>query len=522
MHVADAGSTYSRFFADSLALAGFSVLFVVDPDARHSMASDAAAPNVSNAIRVGRIAVCYRWLLALGYRAGILGIRREKLMADVGILNDPPAGRLREEVGDFYRQLPPWFVFVFGLAYLSGYQIESLYYSSLGIGDVAGEILKLKYVQTGMVFLFSCALVTAFATLLAVAPFLNMGLENAPLGSPLAEALSGRPRLSRVFGAAIRVTRWIGGVSRTNATLSAAPDEPPQTGRYVTRWNVLVAWADILIIYVAVTFTPLRYFQHTAQLLGLTVLIIALVLYVVFLRRTESQYDDQYGAARRDATTGKFLPGEAERLWIQWRIHVGNRGWATIVLFLAVALAAVGVLRSKSAALRDFAWPGGVIYVLLTLLIPAFGAQIIYRLAWIKRIVDREPEGRTLRHFLIFGAIGVLSLLIFFLVLTSYAYNVFPFIPVSKGGGDYENAPLASVIWKGEEKGKQLDSKDLKDTILLYTNSSSYYFAKPKKESNPCHWRTGSGRPRIVELSRDEVRALFFGPEPEAIHSNCS
>ena len=36
---------------DSSALAGFSVLFVVETNARHSMASDAAAPNVSNAIR---------------------------------------------------------------------------------------------------------------------------------------------------------------------------------------------------------------------------------------------------------------------------------------------------------------------------------------------------------------------------------------------------------------------------------------------------------------------------------------
>jgi hypothetical protein len=34
-----------------LALAGFSVLFVVKTNARHSMASDAAVPNVSNAIR---------------------------------------------------------------------------------------------------------------------------------------------------------------------------------------------------------------------------------------------------------------------------------------------------------------------------------------------------------------------------------------------------------------------------------------------------------------------------------------
>ena len=37
--------------SDILALAGFSVLFVVETIARHTMASDAAAPNVSNAIR---------------------------------------------------------------------------------------------------------------------------------------------------------------------------------------------------------------------------------------------------------------------------------------------------------------------------------------------------------------------------------------------------------------------------------------------------------------------------------------
>jgi hypothetical protein len=39
---------------DSLAIAGFIVLFVVKTDARHSMASDAAAPNVSNAILLKR------------------------------------------------------------------------------------------------------------------------------------------------------------------------------------------------------------------------------------------------------------------------------------------------------------------------------------------------------------------------------------------------------------------------------------------------------------------------------------
>jgi hypothetical protein len=44
-----------------LQLAGFSVLFVVETVARHTMASDAAAPNVSNAIRSNeRVA----WLLA--------------------------------------------------------------------------------------------------------------------------------------------------------------------------------------------------------------------------------------------------------------------------------------------------------------------------------------------------------------------------------------------------------------------------------------------------------------------------
>src|ERR1700730_8749826 len=44
-----------------LQLTGFSVLFVVETVARHTMASDAAAPNVSNAIRSNeRVA----WLLA--------------------------------------------------------------------------------------------------------------------------------------------------------------------------------------------------------------------------------------------------------------------------------------------------------------------------------------------------------------------------------------------------------------------------------------------------------------------------
>jgi hypothetical protein len=63
-----------------------------------------------------------------------------------------------------FRYLPQWFVAAFALIYISGYFVDFLYYSSIGIEGAGTDLLKLKYLQIGINFLvlFSIIIVPTF------------------------------------------------------------------------------------------------------------------------------------------------------------------------------------------------------------------------------------------------------------------------------------------------------------------------------------------------------------------------
>lgn len=50
-------------------------------------------------------------------------------------------------------QLPPWFIAIFATIYLCGYSIEFFFYSYFGINDADSELLRMKYIETGVEFL---------------------------------------------------------------------------------------------------------------------------------------------------------------------------------------------------------------------------------------------------------------------------------------------------------------------------------------------------------------------------------
>jgi hypothetical protein len=56
---------------------------------------------------------------------------------------------------------PQWFGAIFALVYLSGYLVDFFYYSSRGVVDIGGEVLKLHYVHIGLEFIIACVVVVA-------------------------------------------------------------------------------------------------------------------------------------------------------------------------------------------------------------------------------------------------------------------------------------------------------------------------------------------------------------------------
>jgi hypothetical protein len=50
------------------------------------------------------------------------------------------------------KYLPEWFIALFALVYVTGYLVDIFFFSSLGITDAGAEVLKLQYIETGLVF----------------------------------------------------------------------------------------------------------------------------------------------------------------------------------------------------------------------------------------------------------------------------------------------------------------------------------------------------------------------------------
>lgn len=95
------------------------------------------------------------------------------------------------------------------------------------------------------------------------------------------------------------------------------------------------------------------------------------------------------------------------------------------------------------------------------------------------------------------------SILILFLILMTYAYVVFPFIPVEKGGGDFNSATRISVV---TQPGAV--QADIKDSVLIYSTSTSLFFAKPEPKNDACDWRATGVIPDLIEVRREDVRSI--------------
>ncbi|HEU0084072.1 MAG TPA: hypothetical protein VFQ87_14490 [Bradyrhizobium sp.] len=372
-----------------------------------------------------------------------------------------------------HQQLPLWFTAVFAISYVSGYLIEYLYYASLGIVDTGGDIFKLKYIQTGIIFLFSCSLIATYVVAVVGAPRMNIPLLD-----------------------------------------------PPQTAWHISRPIVFAVMFNVVSIYISVLFTPLHYVETTAQWAGIIALVILFLIFGIIYFLSEKHYEASYTKASEN-NSRTFSEIQKEELRRQWDAYILGRDAAAWFFSCLVLLSDFVFLRGRDAALRDLLFQGGWIFLIFSILIPILVYRIFLRLDLVSKV---ENQNGDFLYYMIVSSGGILLALLLYVVLICYSYWVFPFIPSIKGGGDYENASRVSVVLKKVDVRERLgdvnlNSQELEQALIIYSSSSSYYFARPTKNNNPCDWRAGHAKPWITEVRRDEVRALMFGGESR--QSNC-
>jgi hypothetical protein len=383
-----------------------------------------------------------------------------------------------------HQHIPPWFIAVFALAYISGYLIEFLYYGSLGIVDAAGDIFKLKYIQTGIMFLLSSTVISVFIVAVFFAHRMRRGL------------------------------------SETDA---------PGPGVYPTWCSVLPALAYVFSLYISVILTPLHYVETSDQWIGIVLLVALFMGYAFIFLGAEAYYKRLYNTHYSPVRDDTILA-----LQRRWRFIIRARDFVAMVFLVLTVIADISFLYERRDALLDLLVGGAWIYVLFTLLIPA----LLYRInARLREAKERGGErGQFLSYMTMTGG-GTLLCFVLFVMFMTYSYWVFPFIPSLKGGADYEDASTVRMIRDSappknkrpgllaSRGGSSKDDRDLEETLILYSTESSYYLAKPKpdpkpeKSNTPCEWRAGRKIPKITEIHRDEIKRVLINAVPK--ESNC-
>jgi hypothetical protein len=390
--------------------------------------------------------------------------------------------------------LPPWFAAIFGAVYLSGYLIEFFYYSSLGITDATSEILKLKYVGTGLTF-FVLLLIIAIPTMVII------GRASLPIAVPT-----------------------------TGPSVSLGP------------WALGMTLFNFISIYCAILFAPLQYFDFDAHWDRWGALIGLVLLWVIYV--TVGVVVD---LAIKHQTEREIRNARNAELSDEQRIYLARRREAYSKIRMAVAWVLIGcivwldivIFRGRFSTVASLFWPYGIFFAGFSILMGAQLSRVHFRLANLAQNIQElgettsndesdkprydelanraqgasELEFANFRYlaYEILSSLG--TLVLFVLALTSYAYVIFPFVPFSKGGADYEFARRVAVSTLHSVQAPI----DLSDALILYSTSSSYYITTPVKGNDACDWRRHLATPNIVQLARAEVSNISFKTE----YRNC-
>ena len=204
---------------------------------------------------------------------------------------------------------------------------------------------------------------------------------------------------------------------------------------------------------------------------------------------------------------GLFLPS--------WRIKKELLDpWSVEIRWLFVAavfLQTLFVFASLRALLWEMLTLGGYMYFLLLFLVGEF----VWRL---KGRFDSDEGAGLFPTYAVMGL--TLCAALFYISILCFAYRVYPYIPVAKGGGDYTDEPMC--ILKFDEKYEKSIPRNIIDThasslqskplMLIDETDNRMFIAKPSATNNPVEWRKPGhlNKPRIVTIRREAVTSVEY------------
>jgi hypothetical protein len=113
---------------------------------------------------------------------------------------------------------------------------------------------------------------------------------------------------------------------------------------------------------------------------------------------------------------------------------------------------------------------------------------------------------------------GGLIIATFYLSVLAFALRIYPYIPATKGGGDYVGAPNVVLCFQGANE--KLELSDLvattqndcirsKELQIIEESATSVFVADPNEAGGPLSWRTGK-KPVVYEIRRDKIGSITY------------
>jgi hypothetical protein len=269
-----------------------------------------------------------------------------------------------------------------------------------------------------------------------------------------------------------------------------------------------------LSVYSLLIFTPPHYFRQPWRLTLTAVLIFTVqIVYVIMIafyergkRRLANQRLDRseynpYRSTQQSqsgtATVRQAILSLDRYDWLRISVSLG--------LLLFTALIDIFVFAGMSLEVKIALYDHhGFLFFLFCIAV----GVLFYR--GIDRFQNPPVRGAVSYRITMLASIVIL----FYLTIASYAYLIFPFIPIAKGGADFTAAPYSSV---------QKHASDKPDTgmILLYATSSVSFFAKPMTGNDACRWRLGDPLPAIIRIPDSNISFTETTPLAQTRDSNC-
>lgn len=340
----------------------------------------------------------------------------------------------------YARSLPYWFAAVAGLIYGTGFLIEFTFMNSLGIRNAGTDVFKAKYIYIGILSLQFPASIAV--TILGYIRLLRIRMADKQTLASIARGHNtGEVKVARI--------RRIGWFFKELVT-------------DVREWAYVAGILTILILicflYFIIAFSDPGFFaKNQPVIFGI---IVGIPLVIVTLREWEDSRRPEAGPTWGSAAT-------------RW-VFLGVFTYFTASL-----------LRDDFGLLKEITVQGGWLHVTLIVVI----GVLIY---WLEKNPSRTNTEMTISLCLI-ATFGYLSVI-------TFAYRVYPYIPVERGGGDFSRQVRLSTLFFDRTSDKALPQlatlltsgaaeissiRDEVTVVVLDETASTLYVTVPKCIAQP-------------------------------------